>query len=166
MSIIIQTQRIIIREFLADELETYLQHFNDERVTLNLPKRSREERTIVFNNALSQYLVSRYTGIWGMFDKNSHEFIGSCLLRPFTEQPGAIELGYSIEHNYWRQGLGTEMAITMVEHGFEDPDVNAIVAVTTMDNIASQKVLEKAGLKRDGNTVRAGEELALFRMFR
>jgi ribosomal-protein-alanine N-acetyltransferase len=166
MSIITQTPRIIIREFLFDELETYLGHFTDDRVTLHLPKRSTEERTTIFKNALSQYLVSRSTGVWGMFDKNDHEFMGSCLLRPFDENPEAIELGYSIEHKYWGQGIGTEIAKAMVEHGFEGTSVPTIVGITTMDNIASQRVLEKAGLKRHDNMVRANEELALFRMCR
>jgi ribosomal-protein-alanine N-acetyltransferase len=166
MSIITQTRRIIIREFLFDELETYLHHFTDERVILHLPKRSTEERTTIFKNALSQYLVSRSTGIWGMFDKNDHMFIGSCLLRSFDEEPGAIELGYSIEYKYWGQGMGTEMAKAMVIHGFDDMAVPSIVGITTMDNITSQRVLEKAGLKRDGNMLRADEELALFRIYR
>ncbi|MES2427163.1 MAG: GNAT family N-acetyltransferase [Bacteroidota bacterium] len=166
MSIITQTHRIIIREFLFDELETYLNHFTDERVILHLPKRSTQERTTIFKNALSQYLVSRSTGIWGMFDKSNHEFMGSCLLRSFDEEPGAIELGYSMEYKYWGQGMGTEMAKAMVEHGFEGTSVPSIVGITTMNNIASQKVLEKAGFMRDGNMVRADEQLALFRIYR
>jgi ribosomal-protein-alanine N-acetyltransferase len=166
MSIITQTPRIIIREFLFNELDIYLGHFTDERVTLYLPKRSREERTTIFNNALSHYLVDKATGIWGMFDTNNNEFIGSCLLRPFTEEPGAIELGYSMEYKYWRQGIGTEMAKAMISHGFDDTAVPAIIAVTTIDNLASQRVLEKAGLKREDNLLRGDEELALFRIYR
>jgi ribosomal-protein-alanine N-acetyltransferase len=166
MAIIIQTPRLTIREFLPQELETYLTHFTDERVALHLPKRSREERINIFNNALSQYPVTKTAGIWGMFDLTSKEFIGSCLLRPFNDDLTILELGYSMEQKYWGQGIGTEMALAMVDHAFADESIIAIVAVTTLENIGSQCVLEKAGLKREGDLVRGGEELAFFSLKR
>lgn len=162
MSLITQTPRITVREFLPDELETYLTHFTDEQVALHIPKRSREERINIFNNALSQYPVSKTTGIWGMFNPANNGFIGSCLLRPFNDDPTVLELGYSIEQKYWGQGIGTEMVLAMVDYAFADESITAIVAVTTLENIGSQRVLEKAGLKREGDLVRNGEELAFF----
>ncbi|HEY9535157.1 MAG TPA: GNAT family N-acetyltransferase [Mucilaginibacter sp.] len=166
MTVITQTLRIIIREFLPDELEVYLGHFNDERVTLHLPKRSREERTAIFNIALNQYIDSKTSGIWGMFDNCTGHFIGSCLLRPFNNDKTIMELGYSMEQKYWGRGLGTEMALAIIEHGFTDPSVAEIVAVTTFENIASQRVLEKAGLIREGNLRRGEDDLAFFSLKR
>ncbi len=163
MSIILQTPRIIIREFLPEEREIYLTHFTDERVALYLPNRSRDERISIFNNALKQYAVTKTTGTWGMFNKITGEFMGSCLLRPFNEEPGIVELGYSFEHKYWGQGLATEMAVAMITHGLSDTNVTEIVAVTILENLGSQRVLEKAGLKRAANFIRNGEELAFYR---
>ena len=165
MSIIVETPRLIIREFLAEELETYLNHFKDEEVCLYLPKRTPDERIKIFMIAIANYTTNKQSGIWGMFNKADGDFIGSCLLRPFDE-PGKIELGYSMDKRYWGQGIGTEMAIAMVSHGFTDATINEIVAVTVPENIASQRVLEKAGLVRSGNLVRNGEELAYFRKAR
>jgi len=166
MSIIAQTPRIIIREFLAEELETYLKHFTDDRVTLYIPKRSREERIIIFNNALNQYQTTNTTGIWGMFDSTTHSFIGSCLLRPFDDKASVLELGYSLEQKYWGLGLATEMAIAISSHGFNDSTINEIVAVTTLANAGSQRVLQKAGFKQGDNLMRNGEELAYFKLAR
>lgn len=166
MTIITQTPRMVIREFLPDELEIYLRHFTDERVTLHLPKRSREERVAIFNIALSQYNDTSTRGIWGMFDADTGDFIGSCLLRPFDGDDAIMELGYSTEQKYWGRGLGTEMALAMIEHGFTDPAVNQIVAVTTLENEASQRVLEKAGLVREGNLRRGDNDLAFFSLKR
>ena len=155
-----------IREFSPEELEIYLHHFTDERVTLHLPKRSREERVTIFNIALSQYHDTKTRGIWGMFDADTGDFIGSCLLRPFNGDNAIMELGYSTEQKYWGRGLGTEMALAMIEHGFTDPAVNEIVAVTTFENEASQKVLLKAGLVREGNLKRGEDDLAFFSLRR
>jgi ribosomal-protein-alanine N-acetyltransferase len=166
MHIITQTPRIAIREFLPNEENTYLNHFTDEMILLYIPKRSREERQNIFRKALELYTVSKTTGTWGIFDKTTDDFIGSCLLRPFNDEAGVLEFGYSIERKYWGAGIGTEMAIAMLSHGFSDKETNEIVAVTEFANIASQRVLEKAGLERMDNLIRNGEELAYFKAVR
>ncbi|MDB5124889.1 MAG: anhydro-N-acetylmuramic acid kinase [Mucilaginibacter sp.] len=164
MSIVAQTPRIIIREFLPEEEDIYLNHFNDELVTQYLPVRSRDERINFFRKALEQYAVNKKLGTWGIFNKVGGEFIGSCLLRPFNTEPGIVEVGYSMERKYWGMGIGTEMATAMVAHGFTDENTSEIVAVTILENIGSQRVLEKAGLKRMDNLMRDGIELAYFKI--
>ena len=166
--LILETPRIIIREFLPEEQETYLNHFTDERVALYLPKRSREERIVIFQTALQRYEETKAIGTWGMFDKMTTDFIGSCLLREF-DGPEILEIGYSMEQKYWGRGLGIEMAAAMLDYGFTNNKISSIAGVTVLDNTASQKVLEKAGMKKQANIIRNGEELALFwinRMFK
>jgi [ribosomal protein S5]-alanine N-acetyltransferase len=164
MNIVTQTPRLIVREFLPEEENTYLNHFNDEMVLLYIPKRSREERMGIFRKALEQYAVDKKSGIWGIFNKADGSFMGSCLLRPFNNEPGKLELGYSLDRKHWGGGIATEMAIAMVAHGFTGADITEIVAITELPNIGSQRVLEKAGFKRMDNLLRDGEELAFFRV--
>jgi hypothetical protein len=64
MAIITQTLRMIIREFLPEELDVYLNHFNDERVTLHIPKRTRDERATIFSIAQNQYNDTK-TAVYG-----------------------------------------------------------------------------------------------------
>jgi ribosomal-protein-alanine N-acetyltransferase len=164
MNIIVQTPRIIVRELLPEEENTYLDHFNDEMVIQYLPKRSREERTGIFRKALEQYPVNKNLGLWGVFNKADGDFIGSCLLRPFNAEPGIIELGYSMEKKYWGKGIGSEMATEMVAYSLTDINTLEIVAVTILENLGSQRVLEKAGFKRMDNLFRDGIELAYFKI--
>jgi len=166
MHTIAQTPRLIIREFIPEEQETYLHHFTDEEVLLYLPQRTTEERINIFQTALANYANSKLTGIWGMFNKETGEFIGSCLLRPFNGDVKVLEVGYSMDKKYWGQGIATEMAEAMITHGFSDTDIDEIVGVTVLENISSQRVLEKAGLKRIDNLFRDGLELAFFRKVR
>ena len=164
MSVIVQTARLIIREFLPEEKQVYLDHFKDERVLQYLPKRSTEERIGIFENAIKLYNDTKTTGIWGIYHKSNNQFAGSCLLRPFENEPGILELGYSLEHKYWQQGLATEMATAIIAHGLANKTIHEIVAVTVPENTASQRVLEKAGLTRVANITRGDEVLAFFRM--
>ena len=85
MTTIAETPRLIIREFLPEEQETYLAHFTDELVLQYIPKRSREERIAIFQKAMNQYAVNKKLGIWGIFNKADGDFIGSCLLAVLFE---------------------------------------------------------------------------------
>jgi len=163
MTIIAQTPRLIIREFLPEEETIYLEHFTDEEVCLYLPKRTTEERINIFHTALANYSSNKQLGIWGMFNKTNGEFIGSCLLRFFNNETDVVEVGYSLERKYWGQGIGTEMTEAMIAHAFENAHTVEVVGVTVLENIASQRVLEKAGLTRTDNLLRDGLELACFR---
>ena len=164
MHIIAQTPRFVIRDFKPEEEGTYLSLFDDERVTLHLPNRSRKEHIEIFRKALEDYTANKTLGRWGIFNNIDGEFIGMCLLRNFYDEEGKIELGYSLRHKYWGKGIASEMAIIMVNYALVHTDAKEIVGVTTLLNFGSQKVLEKAGLIRMDNFHRDGEELAYFSM--
>jgi ribosomal-protein-alanine N-acetyltransferase len=104
------------------------------------------------------------TGRWGLFNKADNDFIGMCLLRLFDDGSDSIELGYVFKYNYWGKGIASEMAKALLVHMLNIKPDTKFVAVTDLDNIPSQRVLEKAGMQRDGNYIRTGEELALFRL--
>jgi len=166
MYTIAQTPRLIIREFLPQELDTYLHHFSDEEVCRHIPARNTEERTNIFHTALANYSGSKQTGIWGMFNKETGEFIGSCLLRPFNGDATIMEVGYSMDRKHWGQGLATEMVTAMIAHSFANDNIVEVAGVTTLENIGSQRVLEKAGLLRVDNLLRDNLELAYFRLLK
>jgi len=60
------------------------------------------------------------------------------------------EMGYWLAEPYWGQGIMTEAVRQMIEFGFYNLDINRIFARPFSINIASQRVLEKAGMKLDG----------------
>jgi ribosomal-protein-alanine N-acetyltransferase len=166
MSLFIQTPRFVIREFRPEEKDTYMALFDDERVIVHLPKRTTKEHLEIFDNALKDYAHRRQLGRWGLFNNGDGDFIGLCLLRKFYDQHGKVELGYTLHQKYWGRGIASEMAHAMINYGFIHTDADEIVAVTTLENYASQKVLEKAGMVRLANFHRDGEELAYFRIKR
>jgi len=164
MHIIAQTPRFVIRSFKPEEEATYLALFDDPRVTLHLPKRSRKEQIEIFKKAIEEYQANPGLGRWGIFNNIDGDFIGMCLLRNYFDEEGRIELGYSLRHKYWGKGIASEMAIIMVGYALTHTDANEIVGVTTLGNTGSQKVLEKAGLTRMADFWRDGEDLAFFSM--
>jgi [ribosomal protein S5]-alanine N-acetyltransferase len=162
MHIIAQSPRFVIRDFKPQEEDHYLAMFDDERVTLHLPARTKKEQLEIFIKALTDYATGRVLGRWGIFSIEDGELMGMCLLRNFYDEIGKIELGYSLNHKYWGKGIASEVAMILIGYGFTHTEASEIVAVTTLENYGSQKVLEKAGLTRLDNFHRDGEELAYF----
>ena len=162
MHIIAQTPNFVIRNFTPEEEDIYMALFDDEQVTLHLPDRTREEHIKIFRQAFEDYADTRGMGRWGIFNNIDDDFIGFCLLRNYDGEEGKVELGYVMHKKYWGKGIASEMAIIMVGYALTHTDAKEIVAVTTLGNIGSQKVLEKAGLERQNNFMRDGKELAYF----
>jgi [ribosomal protein S5]-alanine N-acetyltransferase len=71
-------------------------------------------------------------------------------------QGGEVEIGYGIVPS--RQGVGyaTEAVSMLVTTAWQDPGTDAVVANTDVENVASQRVLEKAGftVEAEGNGMR------------
>lgn len=58
---------------------------------------------------------------------------------------GATEIGYSLAPDYRGHGYGSELVAGFVHWATGRSDVRRVLAETLADNIASQRVLEKAG---------------------
>lgn len=65
----------------------------------------------------------------------------------FCDGHGAVEIGFSVLPGFRGQGLATHMARLLVRHAFAQAEVWCVRARTTADNLASQAVLRKAGLR-------------------
>ncbi|MGF1594188.1 MAG: GNAT family N-acetyltransferase [Kiloniellaceae bacterium] len=65
-------------------------------------------------------------------------------------EPGNLELGYWLAPEHWGQGLATEAAQAMVVYGFEKLGAEALQSGHFADNLASGRVLEKAGFRANG----------------
>jgi len=63
---------------------------------------------------------------------------------------GALEVGYRLFPSAWGQGYATEGARSLVRRAFTDAGAENVVATTMSVNIASRRVLEKAGLTLAG----------------
>ena len=104
-------------------------------------------------------------GIWVVEWRAEPGFLGWCGLFPL-EDSGLIEIGYRYVRAAWGQGVASEAGRAVLDHGFRDLGLDPIVAVTHPDNLASQRVLAKIGLKARGRAFHYGQSLAFFHLSR
>lgn len=81
-------------------------------------------------------LEGRVVGTIGFFDRR--------------DDHRRAELGYALGRAFWGRGLMVEACAAVVDHGFDTLGFHRVVASTRAENVASQRVLEKAGFRREG----------------
>jgi len=64
--------------------------------------------------------------------------------------PHRFDFGYVLARPWWGQGLMTEVLTEVVNWALQQPSIFRIGAVCDADNIGSARVMEKAGLVREG----------------
>ncbi|MFN2145770.1 MAG: GNAT family N-acetyltransferase [Anaerolineales bacterium] len=64
------------------------------------------------------------------------------------------EVGYVLARVYWGAGYATEAATLVVDWAIAQPDIFRVWAVCDVENLPSARVLEKAGMKREGTLKR------------
>ena len=102
--------------------------------------------------------------MWVMRLLGSDDFLGLVFLKPVKDTP-YVEVGYRMPQSSWGQGYATEAARAAIGYGFDAGNLDEITAVTHPDNAASQHVLAKCGLNRDGTLNYNGRgEIPFFRL--
>ena len=84
-------------------------------------------------------------GTWRATRRDDGDFIGWFALK-YIPRTAEVEVGYRLRFGAWGKGYATEGARDLVRYGFETLGLHRIVGVTHPDNVASQRVLIKAGL--------------------
>jgi RimJ/RimL family protein N-acetyltransferase len=88
-------------------------------------------------------------GLWVAYLKEANEFMGWYILKRLPSD-GEVEVGFRLKKKFWGKGYSTEAGIRLLKHGFETVGLKRIVAIVRPDNLASQAVIKKIGLKEEG----------------
>ncbi len=152
--IIIETARLILRDYNEDDI-LFLAEINaDERVMEFFPRTLDLVETQDFVVLQSESIAQNKFGFFALEKKETREFIGFVGLKevnfkaPFTP---AVEIGWRIAHDQWNQGFATEAAKAVLDYGFNKINLQEIVSFAAKINKKSQRVMEKIGMKRDEN---------------
>ena len=76
--------------------------------------------------------------------------------------PDKVEVGWELHQEFWGRGLATEGGRAWVRHGFETVGLERIISVTMATNAASRRVMEKCGLRFQGELPMAGTTVAWY----
>jgi len=138
---------LMIRPFSVEDVQDLYEYLSDPQIYRYEPGEPiNMEKAQVFARDMSND-----PDFWAVELKSEHKVIGQLYFS--QQEPGHLktwELGYRMNPNYQHQGYGSEAAHALVVYGFQQLHVHRVVAYCHPDNIASWKLLEKIGFRREG----------------
>ena len=162
----LRTERLSLTDLVdSDFALTYVMD-SDERVMKYIggaEKRSFDEYHAFITQRMSLWIGERFH-MWAMRLHGSDEFLGWAMIKPIRDTPH-VEVGYRMLPSSWGKRYATEATRAALAYGFSVAGFHEITAVTHPDNAASQHVLTKCGLTRDGTlNYNGGGEIPFFRL--
>ena len=159
------TARLVLRHFERRDLDDLFAMDSDDRVMRylgsGLKGRTREECEQTIERLVERAAERPGYGLLHASLREDGGFVGGCGLFRLPEG-GDIEIAYRLPHARWGQGFATEMARAVRAHGFENLGLARIVGVTWPENIPSQRVLEKIGMRREADAEHYGRTMFVY----
>jgi RimJ/RimL family protein N-acetyltransferase len=152
---LIETTRLIIREFVPEDLNDLSLLLADEAVMhFSLTGPLSKERSAAFlegcQNAYGQQGFSQYA----LTLKHTNQFIGFCgFFTPIINDKNEVELAYRVAKNFWGKGFATEAAIACKDYAFLELHIHKLISIIEPANIDSVKVAEKVGMRLEQKTI-------------
>ena len=146
---VLQIDNCIMRSLQPSDLDALSAIWADPEVTRFLPSRGvpiSRENTEKSLKSFIEHWQQRGYGIWAIIENSSSQMIGYCGLR-YLEELDEVEVLYGLTSAYWGRGIATKAAKAAIDYGFNMAKLDKIIGMALPDNLASRRVLEKAGLE-------------------
>lgn len=168
MNIQIETERLIIRDFTADDAESIHRYFSDPEVMARIPSGISENLEKTRQRLDKILCVKEKFGysLMAVIEKASGEIIGDCGIFPTQGEGPEDEIAWRFAKHTWGKGYATEAARAVLKDGFERFNFNRIIAVTETDHYASRKIMEKLGMKYFGNKEYYSRAMVVYEIFK
>jgi ribosomal-protein-alanine N-acetyltransferase len=154
--ITIKTKRLIIREEMFDDslgIQKLLQEPEGriftggvKNLTLNEIKGKIDERKKLFSTDFEKIQKNLKKCIFNVIKNDTSKFVGYCGFQ-FCTHMNKVELLYGFLKQFWKKGIGYEVADNLLNFGFSQTNMNEVFAVVNPKNIASEKIIQKIGMK-------------------
>jgi RimJ/RimL family protein N-acetyltransferase len=145
MSNILESERMVLRELKESDTQALSDIYADYNVMQYIGKGtvlSYEQTKKSIKSWEKHYELFKF-GNWATIEKSTGKFIGS----------------YLFEKPSWGKGYATEIARSILDYGFHDFGLMRIVALVYPQNIPSIHVIDKLGMKYEGEKIFFGDKL-------
>ena len=146
---VVETERLVLRRISSEDAEfilellnqpSFLQYIGDKGV-----RNSEDAIQYIQTGPVASYDRFGF-GLYLVELKESGTPIGMCGLLK-RETLADVDVGFAFLPDYWSRGYAFEAAAAVMTYGREVLGLRRIVAITSLDNAASIKLLEKIGLR-------------------
>ena len=148
MEVILETDRLLLRKYVEEDAEAFFELNSDPKVLRFVPDKQllnvEQARQILIDHPIADYRKHGF-GRGACILKSTGQQIGFAGLK-YLEELDEVDVAYRLLPAFWGQGLATEAALASVRYGFDELGLKRIIGLAMPENVASIRVLEKAGL--------------------
>jgi ribosomal-protein-alanine N-acetyltransferase len=151
---ILTTPRLLIREFVENDLADVLEYEVDPEVVHYVayrPSTAEECRQMLVVFLEEQRKIERNYYQHAIVLKEIQKVIGWCGLEITNREAREVEIGYALNRHYWSRGYMTEAAQVMLAYSFIELQAHRIFGTCDIENEASAYVLRKLGMSYEGH---------------
>lgn len=158
MGIRLETERLIVRSIEPRDGDAWYAMLTDPDVRQYLPPAPLPARDAFAGALEKRHAMERERGytLWAVEDTATGEFVGQSGLVPVEGIGPEIEIAYHFAKPAWGRGYATEAAIAVLAHGLGSLGLDRIIAIVMSANVASCRVVEKAGMRYEGTATYYG----------
>ena len=145
---VLETDRLLLRHLTTDDAEFILELLNEPSWLRFIGDRGvrtlDDARAYVVEGPVAMY-ERHGVGLYLVESKSDATPLGICgLIRRDTLED--IDIGFAFLPRHWGKGYALESAAAVLEHGRHALGLRRIVAITSLDNDSSIRLLEKLGM--------------------
>ena len=148
----LETPRLRLRKMRLDDAEAHFAYASDPLVAEHTgwyPYQSVEASRDFLKVMVDRYAAGQEAG-WAIALKEDDRLVGTAGFFSWSVPHRRAEVGYSLARWLWNRGLMTEALRAMIDFGFDRMNLNRIEARCKVENAASARVMEKAGMTFEG----------------
>ena len=150
----LETKRLSLTELSFADLEAIHQLHSlpetDKFNTLGIPENKQATEILLNEWIEKQKAIPRISYIFCIKNIETGQFIGLIALNIGKPNYRIAEVWYKLHAAHWRKGYATEALCEVLRFGFITLALHRIEAGCAVENAASIRVLEKAGMTREG----------------
>ena len=165
-SIVLETERLVLRRLSTDDAEFILELLNQPSFLQYIGDKGVRNIDDAINYIKTGPVASYERFGFGLYLvelKDTAVPIGICGLLKRDTLPD-VDVGFALLPDYWSRGYAFEAAAAVMNYGKEVLGLRRIVAITSLDNKASIRLLEKIGLKFE-RLIKLAEDQPEVRLF-
>ena len=159
-TVTIETDRLILRRFAMEDAEAMFRRWaSDDEVTKHLtwPTHSGVEISkMVLTDWTSHYPEPDFYNWAIVLKENGPEPIGNIAVVGIDKKVDGATMGYCMSRAHWRKGIMAEALTALIEFLFDEVGCNRIEADHDIENPASGRVMQKAGMTFEGTARQGG----------
>ena len=166
MRVVLETDRLNLREYTIDDAPFLLRLVNDPAWLLHIGDRKvysiEDAERYLLDGSIKSYQDHGF-GFWKVELKSTGEPMGSAGLakRDYLED---VDLGFAFLPEYRTQGYAHEAATSIINFAKKSLNLKNLIAITSQDNIPSINLLAKLGFHFENKFLLEGEELNLYNL--